>query len=222
MAKKIEFAAGSNLESVVYELMAARARGESVYGVFNGHELYSDTVTMDSAYMEVIGCTKEEYDKRIDEWRKNYDKEEEERKQREVEYKKMVEESRTPGEKVTISTSNVVDGLKFIAENQGIDQTSLVQGLIDLGCNFTLDEVKEQFPNSGLLFDGMKKGELSSGATVIANVRDSEFGRSYSEDRFLSVDDDTSIYHFVRIVTEDPSYTKENIDALSGKKAHKM
>ena len=53
-----------------------KKRGEKVYGEFNGHILHSDTVSMDSAYTEILGCTKAEYDKRMAEWQENYEKEE--------------------------------------------------------------------------------------------------------------------------------------------------
>ena len=82
MKREIEVLPGSNLESVVYTLLAAKARGESVYCKFNGHKLYSDTVTMDSAFMEVTGQTKTDFDKAKEEWRKNYEREEKEAEQR--------------------------------------------------------------------------------------------------------------------------------------------
>ena len=205
MARKIEFAIGSTIESAVYELLAAKARGEQVYGDFNGHKLYSDTVTMDSAYTEIMGCTKAEFDKRQAEWRENYKKEEQG-------YSQMVASTRIPGQDVVITMPTVIEGLKFIAENQTLSQEELIKGLLDLGCNFTLEDIKKQFPGSGLLFEGMKKGEVACGASVIANARDSESGRAYCDDRFLSLDDETSIYHFVRIVTGDPNYTKDNLD----------
>ncbi len=220
MSRKIEFAPNSNIESAVYELLAAKSRGEDVYGYFNGHKLYSNSVTMDSAYQEVFGCAKAEYDQKEKEWRENYKKEEEARKQRETIYKQMVAQSKNPGEKVVISMPAIINGLKFIAENKDIDQIDLVQGLIDLGCNFTLDDINQQFPTEVLLFEGMKKCEPSCGASVIVNVRDSEYGRAFSNDRFLSNDDKTSIYHFVREVTGDPNYTKENIEAMTKKSGH--
>lgn len=212
MERKIEFAIGSTIESAVYELLAAKARGEQVYGDFNGHKLYSDTVTMDSAYTEIMGCTKAEFDKRQAEWRENYKKEEQAREQREQGYSQMVASTRIPGQDVVITMPTVIEGLKFIAENQTLSQEELIKGLLDLGCNFTLEDIKKQFPGSGLLFEGMKKGEVACGAAVIANARDSEYGRAFCDDRFLSLDDETSIYHFVRIVTGDPSYTKDNLD----------
>lgn len=81
-----------------------------------------------------------------------------------------------------------------------------------MGCNFTLEDIKKQFPNSRLLFDEMKKKEISCGASVISNVRDFEYGRAYCDDRFLSIDDKTSIYHFIRVVTGNPNCTKDNLD----------
>ena len=82
MKREIEVLPGSNLESVVYTLLAAKARGESVYCEFNGHKLYSDTVSMDSAFMEVTGQTKADFDKAQEEWRKNYEREQKEAEQR--------------------------------------------------------------------------------------------------------------------------------------------
>ena len=61
--EKIEVVAGSNIESVVYTLLAAKARRENMYCEFNGVELFSSDVTMDSAYKKIIGMTKEEFDK---------------------------------------------------------------------------------------------------------------------------------------------------------------
>jgi hypothetical protein len=52
------------LEDAVNKLLAAKERGEHVYYNFNGHILHSDTVTMDSAYNEVLGYSKAEHDAR--------------------------------------------------------------------------------------------------------------------------------------------------------------
>lgn len=61
-ARRITLSGGPNLEKVVNELLKYQARGESVVYDFNGHELYSCDVTMDSAFLEVTGRTKAEYD----------------------------------------------------------------------------------------------------------------------------------------------------------------
>ena len=73
--KKIDISFCSTLEDAVNELLRRRANGEQVYCIFNDVKLYSDNVTMDSAYMEVCGCTKEEHDRRMEEYIDNIKKE---------------------------------------------------------------------------------------------------------------------------------------------------
>ena len=216
--KKIE-TWGENLESTVYLLLAARARGEHVYAEFNRHVLYSDDVTMDSAYIAVIGCTKAEYEEERKRYEEQARKKEEECELREQGYREKVKVDRDAKGAGRITPELVVAGLKFIAEHPRISQDKLIDGLLSLGCNFTLEDIREQFPKcrSIKLFDGMKRADIACGASVIVNVRDSEYGRGYGEDRFLSVDDDTSIYHFVR-KRGDKDYTKEKVDAMTATK----
>lgn len=61
---------GGTLDSVVMKMQEMERRGDHVCTNFNGHMLYSDTVTMDSAYKEVLGCTKAEWDKQMEEFRR--------------------------------------------------------------------------------------------------------------------------------------------------------
>jgi len=60
---KLKVKRGSSLEDVVSVLLDAKARGESVYCEFEGHKLHSDNITMDSAFLEVTGLDKEDYDR---------------------------------------------------------------------------------------------------------------------------------------------------------------
>ena len=76
--RRIEVMHGDNLESVVYTLLASKARGESVYCEFNGTKLYSDTVSMESAYHDVFGTTKEEIDREKEEYRDRMEREKKE------------------------------------------------------------------------------------------------------------------------------------------------
>ena len=214
MEREIQVAPGDNLESVVYTLLAEKAKGKHAFCFFNNHKLHSDTVTMDSAFKEVTGFTKEEFDKKQQEWREEFEREQKEREAREQEYAQIVEAGRTD-ESRKITLDKVIAGLKFIAYNQNMDQKELIEGLLRLGCGFSLEDIVEQFPEQVKLFEGVKNGDISCGASIIANVRDSEFGRAYCDDRFLSVDDDTSIYHFIRITTGDQTFTKEKIDGMN-------
>lgn len=54
---------GLTLDEVIEMLQAYHARGERVYINFNGHMLCSDTVTVNSAYIQVTGETKPEYER---------------------------------------------------------------------------------------------------------------------------------------------------------------
>ena len=63
MSNKLKVKRGSSLEDVVSVLLDAKARGESVYCEFEGHKLHSDNITMDSAFLEVTGLDKEDYDR---------------------------------------------------------------------------------------------------------------------------------------------------------------
>lgn len=119
------------------------------------------------------------------------------------------------GEPKKITEEKVINGLKFIAEHREIEQDKLNEALLDLGCNFNLDDIKNEVKDKNYkksLFDGMKEADYLAGATVINYVKDGDFGRVYVNDRFLNYDDETSIYHFVREATGDENYTKENIE----------
>ena len=67
--REIEFLCGWNIERAVIELLEYKEKGELVCGEFNGHMLYSDTVTMDGAYLEITGKNKNDFDKAQEEWR---------------------------------------------------------------------------------------------------------------------------------------------------------
>lgn len=82
MKKYIDLPAGSNIESTVYTLLAHKARGESVYCMYNGHRLDSDTISMDSAYLEITGYTKDDYEAKREEWRRNFERETQEEEAR--------------------------------------------------------------------------------------------------------------------------------------------
>lgn len=73
--REIEFLGGCSIEDAVLELLEHKGRGELVCGSFNGHMLYSDKVTVDGAYMEILGMTKAEHERKQREWRENYDRE---------------------------------------------------------------------------------------------------------------------------------------------------
>ena len=91
-----------------------------------------------------------------------------------------------------------------------------------MGCNFSLEDINQQCAEQVQTDEGIKQGNIFSGAYVIATTRDREYSRSLWDDVFLENDNDTSIYHFIRKVTGDETYTKEYVDSLSDvNKQHK-
>ncbi len=57
----IEINIGESIDNMVALLNEYNARGDKVCVKFNDHTFYSDTVTLDAAYIELTGMTKDEY-----------------------------------------------------------------------------------------------------------------------------------------------------------------
>ena len=58
--EKIEVTLGSTIDEAVAELLKYKEQGKLVYLKFNGVSLFSDIVTIDSAYLMITGKTREE------------------------------------------------------------------------------------------------------------------------------------------------------------------
>ena len=208
---------GLTLDEAVLTLLNSSHSGKKVYGIFNGEILHSEGLSFDSAYKQVLGVTRAEYQEQQKKWLEEYRKEQAELKLRKIEYEKLIA-SRATEESRKVTKEKVVAGLKFITEHQDLEQLELINGLLDLGCAFTFDDIRKQLPVSVGPFEGMKIGDIASGACVIANVRNSEDGRCYCDDRFFSIDDEESAYNFIRVVTGDETYTKAKVDAMKKQK----
>jgi hypothetical protein len=85
--QEIKFQIGSSIERAVNDLLkynnsvVYRIAGIKAYGDFNGTILYSDTVTMDSAYLQIVGKTKAEFDEEQKKIKESIEKRELEHKQ---------------------------------------------------------------------------------------------------------------------------------------------
>lgn len=69
---------GRNIKECVNELLEYKKIGKLVFGVFNRHKLYSDTVTIDSAYKEITGLTEKEYYEYLKRQHEEYEKQKQE------------------------------------------------------------------------------------------------------------------------------------------------
>lgn len=63
-----------DLQEAVTILQNYNKKGRKVFIDFNGHKLYSDTVTMDGAFLEVTGKTKKEHDDYLEEKHREYER----------------------------------------------------------------------------------------------------------------------------------------------------
>jgi hypothetical protein len=63
--EQIKFQPGSTIPQAVDVLLKYRKNGRLAVGKFNGVALYSDTVTLASAYQQITGKTKAEFDEHI-------------------------------------------------------------------------------------------------------------------------------------------------------------
>lgn len=78
--KEIEFYAGDNIDNAWKMLLRESANcGDTCFGLFNGKEIRS-TDTLDEAYMKIMGETKEQYDKEMQDWQNDYKRKEKEYK----------------------------------------------------------------------------------------------------------------------------------------------
>ena len=59
--EKLDAYAGMSIDTAVEALLEYRDAGKKAYVNFNGHVLYSDTVTLDDAYRNITGCSREKY-----------------------------------------------------------------------------------------------------------------------------------------------------------------
>ena len=160
-ARKIDFY-GSTLEECVNALLKFQNRGESVYVDFNGHQLYSCDVTMDSAYLEVCGQTKADFDRAQEEWRENYRKEQEEAKAKaEAKIPEWIEKG-----EAFIFPERMEKWEECVRARagdlyHGMDLDSALELMEKLESGASMDEVKE-------IFDGQGHSGMSAG--MVRNI----------------------------------------------------
>lgn len=78
--KEIEFYPGESIDSAWKKLLKESAECEDTcFGLFNEKEIRS-TDTLDEAYMKIMGKTKGQYDKEMQDWRDEYERKEKEHK----------------------------------------------------------------------------------------------------------------------------------------------
>lgn len=145
--REIVCSLGENLEGTVKVLLEYKEKGIPVYTEFNGTKLYSDTVTLDSAYQQVIGKTKKEFD------------EEKEREFQEYSRKRKEHKEKIPAlEKEWMEKGRTIlteDKWAFWDEIVPVRLNDLYRGM-ELGCSLDIITILN---NGGTLEEAKKKIE---------------------------------------------------------------
>lgn len=119
--------------------------------------------------------------------------------------------TKKPGIQITLDET--IKAAKYIAEHQSLPYDEFVKGLEEIGWNYTIDDVEKQFqfPEDYKIMKKLNQGDYRAAASIIANAKSDEGGRELCREKFLSNDDPYSLYHFIRQVTEDETYTMDKV-----------
>ena len=79
--EEIHLKHGIDLEGTVETLLDYKREGRLACCEFNAQMLYSDTVTMNDAYLKITGKTKKDFDESQRKWKEDYDRLEKEHKE---------------------------------------------------------------------------------------------------------------------------------------------
>ena len=113
------------LDDVVYALIQAKSDDFNYYYDFLGHILESDTVTLEDAYLEVYGMTREEYRKNLEKQYKKY----EENLHRQFEINRQ--EAALRKEKIYASARNIVPEDKMDIYRQAYELLVVMNPIAD-------------------------------------------------------------------------------------------
>lgn len=129
--EKLEFHWGS-LDDAIAALMTYKEIGAKKFIDFNGYELYSDDITVDSAYVTVTGMTKQENEEYLKERQERYEKEE-------LEHKESIPSKILEFNKKAIGVIKD-DRLDYWNEIVPIRLNDLYRGM-ELGCTLEIAEI---------------------------------------------------------------------------------
>jgi predicted nuclease with TOPRIM domain len=148
--EEIEFCAGMTIKDAVKDLLRYKDKGILAKGSFNGIVLYSDTVSIDGAYQEIMGKTKAEFDKEQEDWRKDIQKRDQEFKESIPELTEMwIQKGKEvlTADKWDYWTEIVPYRLKDLY--QGMELGNCLDIVKILNNNGTLEEAKEKISSQG-------------------------------------------------------------------------
>lgn len=206
----------ADLDLRIYDLDTFKKNGVKKCYKYKGQTLYPG-ITHQAAWFKFGGMSFEEYannkkakedlEYKIEHRRENMDPDD----LRRINQYKEVRNQSPDGKEV--KDDCVIAGIKYMAEYPDISQDEFVQGLIDRGCLFTINDVHD-IKLKPYSKENFRNGEITAAAFVLACAKDSETARMKFKIDHFNIDNDDSGYHFIRLVTGNNEYTKEYVDKL--------
>lgn len=207
--------AGWTLDEAVYDLQEAKKKGINLHYIFNGKIDLGPGIGYDEAWNMCYGISKETLTADIEEKNKLEERIANRRQymdQSDLARIERVKKARakSPHGKEVIE-ANVISGLKYLVENRFADADTVCDALINRGCLFTINDVYD-YEVKPFTREKFRDGSIAAAAYVVANMRDSKISRETFENMLFLVDDDYSVYNFIRLATGDKTYTKALAD----------
>ena len=108
-----------------------------------------------------------------------------------------------------ITKELIIKGLSFIVEcySKGLPFSEITKGLQDMGCFFSINDVRRAFPNAKEkpLIEGLIEGDYMCAASVIANVMNPS-NWEYASTMLLSNDEASPVYQFLGLTLATQNY----------------
>ena len=155
--EKIDGWCSMSIDEAVKLLKQYHAEGKKVCMEFNGTMLYSDTVTVDSAYMDILGRTKAEHEQYMKEWHERQVREEEEYQKKIPELtKEWIEKGHAILDKKYWETWDECVPIRLRDLYHGMELGNCLDIVSALNNGCSLDEAKKIIGNQG--HSGMSYG----------------------------------------------------------------
>lgn len=153
--------AGQSIDDCVNDLIILRKSGVLAKCNFNGIFLYSDSVTLDSAYLDITGKTKNEYNSLIREQREEYKRREKEHLEKIPELTiEWIEKGKNILSEDKWNEWETIVPFRLSDLYEGKELESCLKIIKKLNDNDSFDEVKDEIESQG--HSGMSFGLVCS------------------------------------------------------------